>query len=75
MCSDEFSAESWAVRTGTEMVDKPSKPVEKKEEAPEEEVRSDKVNARRLSSGMIEFNIPDEVIKEAKKREGRNLGY
>ena len=31
MCSDEFSAESWAARTGTEMVDKPRKPVEKKE--------------------------------------------
>ena len=56
MCSDEFSAESWATRTGTKMVEKPQKPqkpVKKKEEAPEEEVRSNKINARRRSTGMI----------------------
>ena len=73
MCSDEFSAESWATRTGTKMVEKPQKPVKKKEEAPEEEVRSDKINARRRSTGMIEFNIPDDVIKEAEAR-GKKLG-
>ena len=73
MCSDQFSIEAWCKKTGSKITGKPRRAIEEKAEAPEEEIRSDQINARRLSSGMIEFSIPNYIITEAKAR-GEKLG-
>ena len=73
MCSNKFSIENWCSKTGSKIVDKPRLAVEEIIEAPQKEIRINQINARRLYNGIIEFNIPDEVIKEAERR-GKNLG-
>jgi hypothetical protein len=70
MCSDEFSIESWCKKTGAKIKQKEPKTVEKK---PEETTGNNKIDPKRLSNGIVEFNIPDEVIKEAEER-GKKLG-
>ena len=73
MCSDQFSIEAWCKKTGSKIKQKAFKPVQETVQVLEEQVRPNQISAKRLSTGIIEFNIPDDVIKEAEAR-GKKLG-
>ena len=73
MCSDQFSIEAWCKKTGSKIKQKAFKPVQETVQVLEEQVRPNQISAKSLSTGIIEFNIPDDVIKEAEAR-GKKLG-
>jgi len=76
MCSEEFSFESWAEQNNIKIYkQKKTKSQNAKinETNTVKDINDEKISTRRFSTGIIEFNIPQNVIKEAKVR-GEKLG-
>lgn len=75
MCSEEFSFESWSEKNNIKMYKQKTKPTSNKINKNDvlKNMNDKKISARYLSTGIIEFDIPQNVINEAEVR-GKKLG-
>ena len=73
MSSDKFSFESWAKENDIKIVAPKEPEVAPPEKETSEDLDDKEESARRLSTGIVEFDIPKSVIEEAETR-GKNLG-